>query len=175
MRALTNSEQRLTLLFGMVLFLVLNVFGFTLLSKKLKTLDRARKQLVLEQAEAKAWLAQKDVWNKRKEWLQQKQPKYDASGQDSARLLESLQQGARQQKILITQQRLMEPRSSPDYLEVAVQLEAKGSLESMMRWLAELQAPERFQAITSLTLKSDAEPPKVVCSLSIARWHALKP
>ena len=175
MRALTNNERRLLLLLGLAFFLVLNVFGFTALAKKMQALNREKAQLVLEQNDAKGWLTRKDLWNKRKEWLTEKQPRSDSSGQDSARLLESLQQGARQQKINITQQRLMEPRSNPDYMEVAVQLEARGALESMLRWVAEIQAPDRFQAITSLTLKSDTEPPKVICNLTIARWYAHKP
>ncbi len=175
MRQVTNREQRLLLIFTVLLFLVLNLFGFSLLSKNRQTLERTVRKLDLERQEARVWMAQKDLWLKRKEWMDHKQPKPDPSGQDSAQLLEFLQQGARQNKITITDQKLLEPRTEAEYREASVRIEVRGSLEPVVRWLAGLQAPERFQAITSLTLKSDAEPPKVICNLTIARWYALKP
>jgi len=173
MRQLTNSERRLALIFLALVFVVANAFAVNFLNKQKKLLQKKLVALRLEQLEARAWLADGDLWLKRKAWLDEKQPKSQTDGQESAKLLESLQQGARQQNITIGSQQLKDPRTTAYYREVAVQLEVKGRLDSVSKWLAGLQDPERFQAITSLTLKSDAEPPKVICTLTVARWYAL--
>lgn len=109
----------------------------------------------------------------RKAWLDEKQPGSQADGQESSKLLEFLQQSARQQNITISNQKLADPRTNTHFREVSVQLEVKGRLDSVSKWLAGLQGPERFQAVTTLTLKSDTEPPKVICNLTVARWYAL--
>jgi Tfp pilus assembly protein PilO len=173
MRALTKSERRLTLLFLGLVFVVANVLALEAIIKKRRTLEREITRLNLEQREASAWMSDRDYWMKRKAWLDEKQPKLEVEGQESARLLETLQQSARQQNITISTQRLIDPKTTTYYREGSVQLEIKGRLESVTRWLAQLQEPARFQAVTSLTLKSDTEPPKVIVNLTVARWYAL--
>jgi len=173
MRLLTASEKKLSLLFVGSIFLVLNFFLFEALVKHRKLVEKSIVQLKAEKSEASAWMADKEWWMKRRAWLQEKQPKPEAGGQESARLLEFLQQSARQQNITISQQKLNDPLLAAYYREVSVQLEVKGPLDAVTKWLAGLQAPDRFHAITTLTLKSDAEPPKVICSLTVARWYAL--
>jgi Tfp pilus assembly protein PilO len=173
MRPLTQSERRLIFIFLGLVFIVLNVFIWVQLSKKRSALLGEISRYRQEQREAGAWLQDKDLWSTRKGWLDEKQPVSQADGQESARLLEALQQSARQQNIIIASQRLVEPRPQEHYLEVAVQLEIKGTFEAVSKWLAGLQDPEKFQAVTSLTLKSDAEPPRVICTLTVARWMAL--
>lgn len=173
MRSLSPSEKRLLLIFCAVIFLVANFFILEQVAKQQRALKKTLTQLRLEQNEARAWLADAEWWTKRRTWLLENQPKPELSGQESASLLEFLQQSARQENITISQQRLKDPLSSATYREVSVQLEVKGRLDSVTRWLATLQSPEKFHAITSFTLKSDVEPPSVICVLTVARWYAL--
>jgi hypothetical protein len=125
-----------------------------------------------EQKESALWLAEKDFWLQRKSWLDEKSPHATADGQEPARLLEFLQQSAGRNTLTVTQQKLHEPRTLEHYHEVAAQLEVRGGMEPLCRWLAELQAPDKFQAITRLTLQSDTEASKLVCNLVITRWYA---
>jgi hypothetical protein len=173
MRALTANERRLGLIFLGMVFVIANLFLAQLLVKKKRLLQRSISQLKAEQQESAAWLTQKDFWLQRKAWLEAKEPKLGNDGQDPARLLESLQQSAERNKVAISQQKLLDVQTTEHYREVAVQLEVKGTLEAVGRWLAELQVPEKFQAVTKLTLQSDAEPSKVICNLVVARWHAI--
>jgi Tfp pilus assembly protein PilO len=173
MRQLTNNERRLALIFLGLIFIVTNVFAFDWLIKKRRVIEKEIVRLKLEQREASAWMADGDYWMKRKVWLDEKQPKAQTEGQESSLLLEKLQQSARQQNITISNQKLIDPQTTPYYHAVSVQLEVKGRLESVSRWLAQLQSPERFQAITNLALKSDAEPPNVIGNLTVVRWYAL--
>jgi len=175
MPQITPREQRLILSFAGAVFLVLNVFGFRALSKAQKEASRQLLKSKQEQQEAGAWLQQKDYWTQRKGWLDAKQPKSAAPGQESSVLLELLQQSARQQNIVIAQQRLADPRSTPFLREAAVQLEVRGSFDAMVGWLAGLQQPDKFVAVKNLTLKCDAEPPNVIGTLTVARWYAPNP
>jgi hypothetical protein len=51
-------------------------------------------------------------------------------------------------------------------------LKLTGSLQNVVKWLVQVQQPEAFQAVTSLSLKSAEEPPTVNLELEIARWYA---
>jgi hypothetical protein len=42
-------------------------------------------------------------------------------------------------------------------------------MESLVKWLHELQQPKAFRAIKQISIKS-GEPPEVVCEIEVARW-----
>lgn len=173
MRQLKPSERRLTLVFAALVFLAANFFALNILTEKKHVLESDIRNLRLEETEAGFWLAQSDLWLRRKAWLGEKQPRLSGTGQESGELLQNLQRTARQQKITISQQTFPEAVPSPYYQEVSVQLEIKGSLEAVTRWIASLQNPEAFTAVTIKNLKSDAEAPNVICSLLVARRYAM--
>lgn len=173
MRQLKPSERRLSLIFAGIIFLAVNFFALNQLTEKKHLLESDIRNLRLEETEAGFWLAQSALWQQRKAWLDEKQPKLSGTGQESGELLQNLQKTARQQKITISQQVFPEAVPSPYYHEVSVQLEVKGTLESVTRWIASLQNPDAFLAVTIKNLKSDAEAPNVICSLLVARWYAL--
>jgi len=173
MRPLKSSERRLILVFGAIIFLIANFFGLEQLSEKRNSLEAGLRKLKLEKTESEFWLSQRDLWSKRKAWLIEKQPQMKGTGQESAELLESIQQSARLQKITLGERTIAEPSTSLHYSEIAVRLQATGSLEAISKWLAALQQPESFQAITSLTLKKNEDSATIACQLTIARWYAL--
>jgi hypothetical protein len=173
MRTLTVSERRLGAMLLALIFIIANLFAVRLLMKRQRAWQRDIIRLRAEQTEASAWLAEKDFWLQRKSWLDEKLPRPAADGQEPARLLEFLQQSAARNTLTVTQQKLHEPRTLENYHEVAAQLEVRGGMESLCRWLAELQAPDKFQAITRLTVQNDAEAAKLVCSLVITRWFVI--
>ena len=184
MRAVSNRERRLIAALALSLFAAANLFGLRWLAAERSRVAADLGRLRIERIEAKNWLAQAELWKTRGAWLEQKQPKLSGTGSESGAFLEVLQQSARQQNITITQQSLVDPRDHDSHVitnataaaaaprELSVQLEVHGNLEAVIRWLASLQSPENFQAIVGLTLKSDAEPPKVVCTLTVTRWYA---
>lgn len=172
MRNLTRSEKRLLAAFLGTLFVLANLFGITALVRARQALEEETPKLRGELIDSEAWLAEKDLWLDRKQWLDAKEPRLEAAGEASASLLESLQASARRQKITILEQEFPEPARQADYQEISVKLKVSATLESLTRWLVELQQPELFQAVTTFSLKSDAEPPRVICNLQIARWYA---
>ena len=172
MRNLTRSEKRLLGALLGTLFVLANLFGVVALLHMKTALEDEAPKLRGELIDSEGWLAEKELWMDRKTWLDAKEPRLEAAGEASAKLLESLQTSARRQKITILEQEFPEPSKQPEYQEISVKLKVSASLESLTRWLVELQQPELFQVVSTFSLKSDAEPPKVICNLQVARWYA---
>jgi len=169
---MTKRERRLLFIFLGAIFILFNLFGVTYLLRREGELKTKLVNLGNERREADSWLKEKDLWEQRKTWMDSKQPKLQSTGEANAALLETIQTSARKQKITIVEQGFGEPNVQPFYQEISVKLKINGSLESITRWLAELQQPANFQAIPSLSLKSDSDPSKIVCELTVARWYA---
>ena len=170
----TKRERTLIIIFLGAIFLVINLFGVTWLFRKQWDLESRLLALRNERREANSWLEEKDTWQQRKQWLDKTQPKLQTAGEADTALLEALQTSAEKHEITIIDKAFAEPNSQPFYQEVAVNLKVSGSLESITRWLVEIQQPANFQAVPSLSMKSDNDPSKIICELTVARWHAAK-
>jgi hypothetical protein len=176
MRELTKREKNLAVILLGSIFLMLNLFVVMYLVGRQGALEKKLAALRTEQRDAKSWLAQKDLWLKREKWLDEKQPKLQTVGKANSALLESLQTSARAQSLNIIDQSLVEVK--PDtkaqlpYQEISVRLNVGGSLESVARWLADVQQPGKFQAIPALSIKSDSDATKVLCELTVSRYYA---
>ena len=173
MRRLTKRESKLLVIFLGAIFVILNFMGVAFLVGRQGELRSKLGDLRNERLEANSWLAEKDLWQQREEWMDSKQPKLQNTGEANAALLEALQTGARKQNITIMEQGFGEPNTQPSYQEISVKLKINGSLESITRWLVELQQPGNFQAVPTLSMKSDSDPSKVICELTVARWYAV--
>jgi hypothetical protein len=170
------SKRELNLLFLFLgsIFLMANLACVSKLLRAKSDLESKLTAFRNERREANSWLAEKDTWHQRKEWLDKTQPKLQTAGEADAALLDTLQRSASRHDITIVEKGFAEPASLPFAQEIAVNMKVSGSLESMVRWLSEIQQPGNFQAIPSLSMKSDNDPSKVVCELTVARWYAVK-
>jgi hypothetical protein len=63
-------------------------------------------------------------------------------------------------------------KSQLPYQEISVRMKVGGSLESIARWLVEVQQPDRFQAVPAFSIKSDTDATKVLCELTVSRYYA---
>jgi hypothetical protein len=172
MRTMTRSEQRLLTVFLVLLIVVANLLGWSFALGKRKTLSSKLVELRAEEKAAAQWVAERKMWEERRAWLDQHQPKMTSDSEANAELLNFLQSSARKQNITIVEQALRETSGTPQYREVSAGLKVTGSLDSIVRWLVELQQPDKFYVIKNFSLKSTAEPPKMTCDLEVARRHA---
>jgi Tfp pilus assembly protein PilO len=169
---LTKSEGRLLWLFGLAIFAMANFYGISFLLERHAEVSRKLAELRGTRKSDENWLRERDLWLKRKQWLDSKQPKVNAGQVPQSELLEALTKGAGEHQLQIQEQSFGEAKNNPFYRSVAIRLKLTGSLENMMKWLASVQQPELFQAITSFSLKSENEPPTVSLELEVARWYA---
>lgn len=172
MRSLTATESRLL---GIFLGAIVIVATLVLLSvgKRLRTgMDRELAELKVQKIEAEAWRQERPLWEERSAWLAANQPKYPSEGNPSSALLQKVQDSAAANGLTILEQSLAEPAPGAAFREVAVRVKVGATLEQLTRWLVELQQPAQFQAVTSFAIRSDKEPPKIICDAQIARWYA---
>ena len=173
-RTLTNSEKRLALMFVGVIFLVANLLGITALWHRRADYQAQILDLSNQNMEAQSWLTEKEMWNQRKAWLDQRQPVLKSASEANAEMLDTLTAGAARHAITIIEQGFAEPdkANKSDYQEIAVKLRISGAKEAVTQWLWEIQDPAKFQAIPSLTMKLDTDPTKLDCDLTVARYYA---
>lgn len=173
-RTLTNREKQLLLLCFGVLALVgamvlVNIFlqQRTRLTTRIATLENQKR-------ENEVWLGDSAFWNKRKAWLDQHMPVTDSLGRTQGLLLEELQNAALDRGIKVVQQTLLDPVTTADYREIAVNLRLYGDQSLILQWLATMQSPDKFQAIKALEFELDTrskeKTPQAQCNLTVARW-----
>jgi hypothetical protein len=172
-RPSTKSERQQKILLAGVLFLLVNLIGGNVAWNVYHGVTSRRAKQKADLAHAKEWLSDRDLWTDRAAWIAAKQPPLPKdAGQASADLLESLQKTAEQDHLTILEQGLQESRRTPQFREIAVKFRMTGSLESLCRWLVEVQQPELFDAVTVSSLKSEGDTNNVRCDLVVARWYA---
>jgi hypothetical protein len=167
-----KSERRLIIVLGVALF----VMGTFYLVSYLLDIESGL-ALKIRGLEASAntdqvWLREKQFWLDRKKWIDQKQPKVAPGGVAQSELLQSLTTSAQSHKLTIQEQSFADAKSTANYQAVAVRLKLTGTLEDVVRWLVDVQQPEKFQAVTTFSLKSQEKPPAVDLELEVARWYS---
>lgn len=172
LRRLTKSEKRLLTIFGLALFAMANFYGVSYLLDTEGALTQQLSELQATEKTSQIWLREKQFWLARKQWIDRQQPRV-ASGQvPQSELLQALTASAQANQLVIQEQSFAELKNTANYQSVAVKLKLSGNLENVVKWLADLQQPEKFQAVTNLSLKSEEQPPKVNLELEVARWYS---
>jgi hypothetical protein len=131
-------------------------------------------RLESEVTQNETWLSDRAYWEKHAAWLAQNMPNTDSLGRSQGQLLEEIQNATLDLQLRIERQTLLEPVSQPSYREVSVNVRIKGDQEVILRWLATLQSPEKFQHIKEIDYEIDsrakAPKPQAECDLTLARW-----
>ena len=172
LRKLTKSEKRLSLILGVAIFGMANFYALGFLVDLHSSLSREVADLRGQEHANQIWLKERNLWLRRKQWIEASQPRIRPNQVPQSELLESLTSAATSDHLEIQEQSFGANESTANYHSVAVRLKLSGSLHDVVRWLVRIQQPELFQAVTSFSLKSASEPPTVSLELEVARWYA---
>ena len=172
MRKWTKGEKRLSLVLGVAILVMGTFYLVSYLLDIESDLGLKIRGLEANANTDQVWLREKQFWLDRKQWIDQKQPRAAAGAVPQSELLQSLTTSAQNHKLTIQEQSFADAKSTANYQAVAVRLKLTGTLEDVVRWLAEVQQPEKFQAVTNFSLKSQAKPPAVDLELEVARWYS---
>ncbi len=166
----TPNEKLLLSILAAIVFIGANYFGYHWLSLKQASLDHAYAELRADQAEAKVDLLESDKWAQRRAWLHDHEPKLTDEGDAKAQVLAYALKGARDNKLEIVDQSLLDVEHNAAGTCVNVSVKVKGSMENMVKWLAPLQTPDQFYAVSVKELKADQDQKSMVCTLQISRY-----
>ena len=170
MRPQTRNEKILLSVLVAILFVAGNFFGYRWLSQKQSSLQLIESQLGADQAEAQVDLQQSPLWAQRKTWVSTNEPPLGDEGDAKAQVLASVLKGARTNKLEIVDQSLNDVQRGASGTRINVTVKVKGSMQDLCKWLTDLEKPDQFYAISSLSLKADQDQKSMVCTLKIARY-----
>ncbi|MDX6767343.1 MAG: hypothetical protein SFU85_11200 [Candidatus Methylacidiphilales bacterium] len=167
-----NARERVM---GMVFLVVVVGIGAWFLWDELAARQAAmvkRQQNVkLQIAEARRWIADKQLWNQRAAWLASELRPAGSTNEASPKFLEQLQKSAAERKLVIGQQGLLDPVEDREFIGVGAKLVFQGPLKEVGQWLAMVQQPGEFVEVTFLELRPLKEAGQVECSAQLRKWY----
>lgn len=167
-----SSEKRLLFALLGMLFLGALVIGSDYYFKQRDLLLVERANLENEWIEIETLFEEKEIWEMRAAWLDQKQPPFSSPEEiDQAIFKEAQAEGV---EGVSTSRWVLLPRvSTADYVQAGVSLTAAGELGDLLRWIYELNRPESFRVVRNLKIAPDKEKPEdVLAQLELLRWYA---
>ncbi|TDU67171.1 hypothetical protein EI77_03372 [Prosthecobacter fusiformis] len=173
---MTASEQRLALGLGAVVVLGGAFIGLTKLRVWKQTVDMRSIEMETRRIEADDLMAQKDFWNQRFTWLTDKQPIFTRRGDVDRGFLEQLEASATSHGVTLPQIQPIEPSERAGLVSSTFTIEARADWESMNKWLHDLQKPDAYISIPSLTMIPNEEDTSlVIVTMNIQKWFRLPP
>lgn len=167
---MNRRERLLSASIAGVLFLLLNLFIWSWL---FGMAGRARTELAAQRAARKQqsiYLKEKNLWAKRDQWLQQKQPALKNAAEAST-FLDQLKQIAGKYKILIENPAIGSGETTPTHQAVFASIETKSPWPPLVHFLYDVQQPEAFVVFDSVNLIIDSGDPTMMRGkFKIAKW-----
>ena len=170
---LNPRERNLAFLFGVVVFILVNLFLLPRLHTGNTQGRKVRAELEMQLTAAQGWVSQNDFWQHRADWIREAQPKLDDPGQETAAQLEQLQQQAHKFGLELRDISLLPLAEQQFYKPVGVRFVASGSWPALVRFLAYFQTPETFTVIPNISIRSDQNPPNILCEMELQRLFQL--
>ncbi len=174
LQRMNPRERVLALVIGSLLFLLINLY---LWSSLLGALRAARAEMAERQglrAQQQVFLRERKLWEKRADWLAKHQPVMK-SPVEASTLLDEVKQAAGKNKIVIENPVIGASEATPNYQAVFASVETKSGWPPLVRFLYDVQQPDKFVVFESVNLQIDsADPTSMRGKFKIARWFAPK-
>ena len=167
-------ERLLSLVVAGLLFALVNFFIW---SSLLGSLRNTRTELASREglrAQQNVFLRERKLWDERSAWLKQRQPVMK-SPVEASTLLDEIKQVASKHSVLIENPQIGASDSTANYQAVFASVETKSPWPPLVRFLYDVQQPEKFVVFESVNLQIDsADPTSMRGKFKIARWFAPK-
>lgn len=171
---MTANEQRLALALGAILVLGGAFLGLTKLKVWKEQVDGRALEVETRRIEAEELLAKKEFWNERFTWLTEKQPLFTRRGEVDGGFLEQLNASADGFGVKLEQTQPQEPSERPGLISSTFTIQARADWESMNKWLHDLQKPDAYISIPTLTMTpDDADTSLVIVNMNVQKWFRL--
>jgi hypothetical protein len=166
----TRTEKILVVMLVLIVFGAANFYGYEWLSHRQQALALRYAELRADRAEALVDLQKQSFWAQRQAWIKDHEPALTDEGDAKAQVLQAVLKGARDQHLEILEQTLGEAQPGPGGIQINATVKVKGGTQALCTWLADLQKPESFYAISQFSLKADQDQKSMVCTLQVARY-----
>ena len=169
---MSRRERILATIVAGGVFLLINLYVW---GKLFGLLDQTRADLVERRNMRKVqeiYIKERALWEKRAQWLKEKQPVLKGPGEAST-LLDEIKQIAGKHNVLIENPAIGTGDSTPERQSVFASVEVKSPWPPLVHFLYDVQQPESFVVFESVTINIDPSDPTMMRGkLKIARWFA---
>ncbi|MGC1479876.1 MAG: hypothetical protein WA771_05205 [Chthoniobacterales bacterium] len=153
MRALNKNERTLALALGGAVFLIANLMLFQWATRQMR---ENRAELAAARAEigtAELLIAERPSWEALSRWIEQHPVETYAGSESNLAFAESVQRSVEAAGLSIESQSLREAEMEGDLVMAGLELDVRGPLAAMVKWLNDLQTPGSYVGIEKFTLK----------------------
>jgi hypothetical protein len=172
---MTKREKILMGAVGGTVAVLLNIFLLSFFIKNRRALDA---DLALKQAQYKGMqqlLADRAMWEQRATKLAAVQPKLENQAMAGSLLLDEVKAVAKRHAVLIKPETLSigSVERRPHCTAVPVNIETMSTWEALVKFLLELQGPEKFIVLEDASFRKDTtDPTQMTAKFRIAKWFA---
>ena len=147
-----------------------NFFGYRWLAQKQSNLQLAEIELKTDQLDAMHDLQESDLWAQRQAWIHDHEPVVGDPGETHGAVFAFIKKGADDNKLEVQDETLNDVQPGAAGTRMNVSIKVKGSMQDLCKWLASLEDPNQFFAVSSFSLKADQDLKSYICQLQIARY-----
>lgn len=169
-----NPRERIMLAIVVgVVFIFINLMLISSLRQQYATVSGDIASRKAELVGLESILKERDLWQARREWLVEKQPKLENANQAGVQLLEEIKQVAKSCEVLLESPELGPVEARPEARSVAVSIQTKSGWEPLVQFLNRLQQPEHFIVFDSVHLQIDpGDPTQMRGKFRVSKWFA---
>lgn len=170
---MSDREKKLVLFFGLAAFILLNVFGYSLLKGKKQEISR---QLADAKGKVSTAVSIRDNYATvidEMVWLDDHKPEPKAAQLAGPQLQEEVARLAETNRLTI-KRRTITPNDAvgTHYSRAKVEFNVSGSEAALYNWLYQLQSPDQFRGVTSLRLTPDAKDDTLIdATIGVEQWY----
>ena len=170
---LSSREKLLAGLAAGAFFLLLTLAFLSAFSKKRSLLSSQLSNRRTELAAIQTLLGERELWEKRDAWLNEKQPKLLNESSAGVSLLDDIRELARSQTVTLENPVIGQPGKTQWYRSVTVNVETRSTWDSLIAFLQAAQKPDGFIIFENANLQIDAADASLMRGrFKIARWYA---
>lgn len=180
-----TREKRLLILFGVVIFAMLNFYGYSVYSQRMGALEgqigkdgnpnlgKAPSGLKGEISVAEQNLAEREKKEREMAWLADVAPEPRDGGEVQSGLQEFVTNQARVAGMTTDRPKILpNDESGAHYHRAIFEIKATGNEAGLYRWLVQLQEPNSLRAVTSLRLSPNREDDTLIDAVvRVQQWY----
>lgn len=143
------------------------------LKKWKQRVDDAEYHLERQRVEAEMLLGQRELWLQRGDWVAAKQPVFKSRRDSELELLRLVEESMESRGVDVVQNQPSDPAELPGLFASTMLVQGKAEFSNGMGWLYDLQRPEQFISIPSISIFQDDEDDTshINISLVLRKWY----
>lgn len=163
------NERRLLIIFGALIFLILNILAIRWVSSWKQSLTGQVDQLEQTVTGLQSFLEERAYWETRQVWMQAHPLEIHPGQEADSQFAEEIQKTLTQSGLNIDAQQIRDSIQEKGLITSELEFRVKGQLEQVIRWLCQVQQPGKHVVIEALTLRRPDGEDAIIAQVQIRK------